>query len=87
MAILSSVSEATHVITAINTVQAENEPKRPMCFNSTGQRPYDRRNRVGGISMYHRCILMPNDLRNGVFCQRVQYLRLHTGRFMYYFKF
>ena len=65
MAILSSVSERN---TAIDRVLAENdpEPKQPVCFNAVGQRLYVRRNRVGDISWYYNCVLMPNDLRKGV---------------------
>ena len=52
--------------TVIDTVLAENgpEPKQSVCFNSTGQRIYVRRN----SSRYYDCVLMPRSERDGVNC-------------------
>ena len=65
MAILLSVPEPTHVIQPIchDTALAitDPEPKRSVCFNSTGQRHCIPRNGVVCISRYHVCIMLSGE--------------------------
>ena len=69
-AILLSLPEPTPVIqlNCHDTVLTINdpEPKRPVCFNSMGQRLCIPRNWVVCISRYHVCTSMLKDLRKRI---------------------